>query len=316
MSQSSLAHLPLVTIVTPSYNQAGFIKETIESVLAQDYPRIEYIVIDGGSTDDTVAILERYADRLTWVSERDRGQAHAVNKGWKRATGDILGWLNSDDVYLPGAVSKAVRYLATHHEAGMVYGRALRIAANGSTIDEYPTDAADYRKLMNRCMICQPAAFLRSYVVRDVKYLDESLNYCIDYDLWIRISQKYTMGYIPHVLAKSRLHPDCKTLKERVATHREACETLYRHYGFVSPSWIGGYTREVFKARFVRPTAWRMPLICVGAFAVGIREFVRYNSRLPPSQFWPWAIGLYRGLKKAWRTRERGPIDSQKSREC
>jgi glycosyltransferase involved in cell wall biosynthesis len=248
-----------------------------------------------------VAILERYTDRLAWSSERDRGQAHAVNKGWKRAKGDILGWLNSDDVYLPGAVSKAVRYLVNDQEAGVVYGRAIRIAEDGSTIDEYPTEAADHRNLTNRCMICQPAAFLRSHVVRDVGYLDESLNYCIDYDLWIRISQKYMMAYIPEVLAKSRLHADCKTLKHRVATHREACDTLYRHYGFVSPSWIGGYAWELFRTRFERPTAWRVPLILFGALAVGSREFVRYNSRMPPSQFWPWVKGMYRALKKAWK---------------
>ena len=109
---------PTVSIVTPSFNQGRFIRETIESVLSQDYPAIEYMVIDGGSTDETVSILKSYGNRIFWISEPDSGQSDAINKGWKRATGEILTWLNSDDVYLPGAIAKAADYLQRHPNVG------------------------------------------------------------------------------------------------------------------------------------------------------------------------------------------------------
>ena len=116
---------PTVSIVTPSFNQGRFIRETIESVLSQDYPAIEYMVIDGGSTDETVSILKSYGNRIFWISEPDSGQSDAINKGWKRATGEILTWLNSDDVYLPGAIAKAADYLQRHPNVGVVYGDAF-----------------------------------------------------------------------------------------------------------------------------------------------------------------------------------------------
>ena len=122
----------LVSIVTPSYNQSRFIEDTIRSVLSQDYPQIEYMIVDGGSTDGSVEIIKRYEDQLAWwVSERDQGQTDAINKGFARATGDILAWLNSDDTYEPGAVSAAVKYLQEHPEVGMVYGDCNYIDENG-----------------------------------------------------------------------------------------------------------------------------------------------------------------------------------------
>ena len=123
--------LPLVTVVTPSYNQARFIRETIESVLKQDYPRIEYLVIDGGSTDESVSILREYSDHLRWVSEPDRGQAHAINKGWRQARGCILAYLNADDLYMPGAVAQAVAALVAHPEAAAVYGEGYHVDKEG-----------------------------------------------------------------------------------------------------------------------------------------------------------------------------------------
>ena len=127
MTEDWLPDVPLVSIVTPSFNQARFIRETIESVLAQDYPRIEYIVVDGGSTDGTIDILRGYDGRLIWSAERDRGQADAINKGFRRARGEILAWLNSDDTYLPGAVSAAVSHLVQHRDCAMVYGDGFLI---------------------------------------------------------------------------------------------------------------------------------------------------------------------------------------------
>ena len=131
---------PLVTVVTPSFNQGRFIRETIESVLSQDYPNLEYMVIDGGSTDDTLSILKSYQDRFAWVSEPDRGQAHAINKGWRCAKGEILAWLNSDDIYQPGAIRTAVEYFIHNQQVGMVYGEAYHVDESGQPIDRYPTE--------------------------------------------------------------------------------------------------------------------------------------------------------------------------------
>ena len=143
-----MTDLPLVSIVTPSYNQAAFLEETIRSVLEQDYPRVEYIIIDGGSTDGSAEIIQRYADRLAyWVSERDRGQTDAINKGFARATGSILAWLNSDDTYQPGALREAVDYLLAHPDVGMVYGDGNFIDEHGKVIGRFPSAQTDLQNV-------------------------------------------------------------------------------------------------------------------------------------------------------------------------
>ncbi|MCJ7530019.1 MAG: glycosyltransferase, partial [Anaerolineales bacterium] len=141
-------NLPLVSIVTPSYNQAQFLETTIRSVLDQVYPNLEYMVVDGGSTDGSREIIRKYADRLAWwVSEHDRGQTDAINKGFTRAHGDILAWLNSDDTYEPEAVAEAVTFLQTHPDVGMVYGDANFIDEQGQVIGRFPARQTDYRRL-------------------------------------------------------------------------------------------------------------------------------------------------------------------------
>ncbi len=163
---------PLVSIVTPSYNHGLYIEATIQSVLQQDYPNLEYIVIDGGSQDDTVEILKRYGDRLCWISEPDHGQADAINKGFRMARGEILAWLNSDDTYLPGAVRQAVEYFQKHPDTSMVYGEGQHVDAAGHIIEPYTTEPFDYQRLSERCFICQPTVFFRAHVFRDIGPLD------------------------------------------------------------------------------------------------------------------------------------------------
>jgi glycosyltransferase involved in cell wall biosynthesis len=154
---------PLVSIVTPSFNQADFLEATIESVLSQDYPRIEYIIVDGGSTDGCVDILSRYSDRIDyWISEPDAGQTDAINKGFDRAKGQIFAWLNSDDVYKPGAVSEAVAFLHENPDVGMVYGDADFIDDAGNWIGRFPSAKTDYRKLRRGYVhIPQQSTFFR-----------------------------------------------------------------------------------------------------------------------------------------------------------
>src|SRR5215469_4305509 len=152
---------PLVSIVTPCLNAARFIEETIQSVLAQDYPAIEYIVMDGGSNDGTLDILKRYQGRLRWLSAKDKGQADAVNRGFALTQGEIFAFLNADDTYLPGAVALAVEGFARKPEPAVVYGDAWYVDETGKRLGRYPVEPYDPYRLERRCIICQPAAFIR-----------------------------------------------------------------------------------------------------------------------------------------------------------
>ena len=241
VNNRDICQYPLVSIITPSFNQGQFIRETIESVLNQDYPNLEYIVMDGGSTDETVEILKSYDQRIKWVSEKDEGQADAVNKGITIAKGEIIGWLNSDDTYLPGAVKKAVETLLYHNELGMVYGEGYHVKMDGSIIDRYPTESFNYRRLAEICYICQPTAFFKKRVLQDVGMLDKSLHLCMDYELWMRIGKSYTVGYIPHYIATSRMYEDNKTLSRRREVYEEIIKTVKKYYGYAPISWIYGY---------------------------------------------------------------------------
>jgi len=194
---------PLVSVVTPSYNQARFLEETIQSVLAQGYENLEYIIIDGGSTDGSLEIIRRYSNQLTWwVSEPDRGQTDAINKGFARARGEILAWLNSDDQYLPNAVSQASAYLQSHPEAGMVYGDADLVDQDGEFIGRFPARQIDYRDLRRGSVhIPQQASFFRADLWRQVGPLDPSFYFAMDYDLWTTALPSQGLGQLspaPH----------------------------------------------------------------------------------------------------------------------
>lgn len=208
------AEKPTVTIVTPSFNQAPYLEATIRSVLDQDYPRIEYIVMDGGSTDGSVEIIKKYADRLAfWTSEPDEGQTDAINKGFARAKGEIIAWLNSDDVYRPGAIAEIVAFMQTHPDVGMVYGNADYIDGEGNIIGWFPAAETDYKRLRRGYVhIPQQAAFFRASVWRMVGPLDPSFYFAMDYDLWVRIASVSAIRYQPRTWAAFRLHGDAKSL--------------------------------------------------------------------------------------------------------
>jgi glycosyltransferase involved in cell wall biosynthesis len=254
--------LPLVSIITPTYNMAKYLTETIESVLNQDYPNIEYIVVDGASTDGSLDILERYQGRLRYFSEPDRGPSHAAWKGFRQARGEIFAWLNADDTFLPGAVRKGVEYLQAHPEIGVVYGEGWWIDESGARISRYPTLPFDAKVLERDCFICQPASFIRAAAYRRCE-LDPSVNRSFDYDLWIRMAKAgISFSGIPQYLANSRMHTGAKTIYERDSVFQASMDLLKRHYGYIPLPWIFGYTayRLDHRDQFFEPlrySAWK-----------------------------------------------------------
>jgi len=232
----------LVSVVTPVRNGERFISETIESVLSQGYPHLEYVVVDGGSTDQTLEILDRYRDRITLVRGPDGGQADALNRGFAMARGEILGWLNADDLYAPGAIEAAVGAFAGRPTVGVVYGQADHIDDEGRLLDAYPVEPFDPAILARRCFICQPAAFVRRSALAVAGGLDPQLHYALDYDLWIRLSRSSRFVKIDRLLAHSRMHASNKTLGFRREAYEETMDVLRRRFGYVPYEWVYGYT--------------------------------------------------------------------------
>ena len=232
---------PLVTVVTPSYNQGHFIRATIESVLSQDYPNLEYIIMDGGSTDETASVAKDYASRLTFISEKDRGQSHAINKGFHIAKGSILAWLNSDDLYLPGSTRTAVEALSRNPGAGAIYGEGYLIDRSGENSTRFPcTEAFNLWKLAHLSdYILQQTVYFRKDVLDEVGLLDEDLHYTMDWDLLIRIGMKYPLEHVPEFMGCLREYPEAKSFAGGKRRIRELGNMLQRHTGMrISPGYV------------------------------------------------------------------------------
>jgi glycosyltransferase involved in cell wall biosynthesis len=232
---------PLVTIVTPSLNQGHFLRATIESVLCQDYPHVEYIIMDGGSTDSTAAVAAEYGSRLTFISEKDNGQSDAINKGFRRARGEIVAWLNSDDILLEGAISTAVQALSNHPHAGAVYGEGYLIDREGNITGRFPyTQPFDLWRLTYLSdYILQQSVFFRRSVFDTIGYLREDLHYTMDWDVLIRIGKKFPVVLVPEFLGCLREYPEAKSFSGGLRRAREIRRILCEHTGLrFPPGWI------------------------------------------------------------------------------
>lgn len=229
---------PRVSIVTPSYNQGQFIEETIRSVLLQGYPNLEYIIMDGGSTDESVEIIRKYEPWLAkWVSEKDRGQADAINKGFARATGEIFAWLNSDDVYEPRALQTGTKYLAWFSDCEMVYGTGWFIDASGNKTRPCTwVGPFDRQLLVTKDFILQPASFWRRGVWERTGGLDLTYHWGLDWEWKIRATAGMTPHYLPIGLARWRLTPEVKSLSPDWARRAELAGISRRYGGRRQPT--------------------------------------------------------------------------------
>ncbi len=272
--QGAIGERPLVSIVTPSFNQAEYLEETIRSVLTQDYPRIEYVVIDGGSTDGALEIIQRYDDRLDhWVSESDLGQTDAINKGFALVTGSIYAWLNSDDTYNPGAVSEAVAFLQEHPEVGMVYGNAYYIDEQGQRIGRYPAKATDYQGLRRGInTVCQQSMFFRAELWKQVGPLDPSFYYAMDYDLWVRLARIAPIAFRDRYWANFRLHGDSKSM---TAARRAWPEIMRVHFREGGSRFSRIYLKYLLRRLLEPLMPWRMRW---RLFRYGMEQKVRWRD--------------------------------------
>ena len=206
--------LPTISVVTPTLNQRAYIEATIDSVLAQDYPGLEYLIIDGGSTDGTLEVLASYGKHLSWISEADTGQAAAINKGWQRSNGEIVAWLNSDDLYLPGAIQQVGTFFSTHPEVDVLYGDCEMIDESGRFLRNYLTKPFDLLEFVRKTenYLPQPATFIRRHVLQNCGLLDEGLVYTMDFDYWLRVGLKHSFAYLNLPFAQLRVHATAKSI--------------------------------------------------------------------------------------------------------
>ena len=221
---------PRVSVVTPSYNQGSFLEETMLSVLNQKYPNLEYMVMDGGSADASVEIIKKYATRLSyWQTRKDRGPADAINQGWKRASGKILCYLNSDDVLVENAIQIVVDAFQNHPDADVIYGDTTFVDEKGVFIKNAPSEIFDLKNIFTtwKDPIYQPSAFLRKELIDRNGYLDESFQFCFDFEYWIRIAETTRFLRLPLNLSFARSHVSCKSVAQQDVQARELMR-IYR----------------------------------------------------------------------------------------
>lgn len=222
---------PRISIITTSYNQGQFLEETIRSVLLQDYPAIEYIIIDGGSTDNSQEIINKYKKKLAWfISETDSGQADAINKGLKKATGEFVAWLNSDDIYTNNAISSAVDKLRSHPDCGMVFSNVLSIDSESSIFNTMLYGNWGIHELMQFNIIGQPGVFMRKKAIEDVGFLNPKFHFLMDHHLWLKIALKYPIKHVDEFWAAARFHPAAKNIAHTAGFGKEAFQ-IYEWMG-------------------------------------------------------------------------------------
>lgn len=285
----------LLSIITPSYNQGQFIERTIQSVIRQNYSNIEYIIFDNCSTDNTKKILNKYKESINFFIQNDNGQSHAINKGFKLAKGEIIGWLNSDDIYYDNIFAEVINFFKNNPTVDVIYGDGNHIDENDKKINSYDTEDWDAERLKDVCFICQPSVFFRSNILKNVGYLDENLQFCMDYDFWIKISKfKLNVQRINLLIAGSRLYDSNKTLGSRVKVHYEINYMLRKNYGFTPDKWLFNYAHVKTESLNIYRNKKYLYLFLIVIFT--FYASIRWNKKISKS-FYNKALKLYGIIK-------------------
>lgn len=281
---------PLVSVLTPSYNQAAWLKDALHTVACQTYRHIEHVVMDGGSTDGSVGLLEAAGDSITWRSEPDDGQADAVNKAFSASRGEIIGWVNSDDAYYDcRVIEDVVAFLESHPDVDVVYGHTAQITADGHIAEILWKPPFDHERLKVFNFIGQPAAFIRRRALSE-PMLDASFHFAMDYELWLRLAEAHRFARIDRVTAADRQQRDRKT-DTILETFHSDVERLQERYGQRYPDdWQRHLSRFLVMRRFAGlPFALRVPRdLAFSAPADAARGLVA-RQVLFPRRFWPEA---------------------------
>ncbi len=276
-----------ISLVTPCLNRAGFLPPPIDSVLQQGYPALEYWVVDGGSTDGTQDLLRSYGERIRWISEPDSGQSEAINKGWRLSQGEIVGWLNSDDLLYPGALETISAFFAGHPEVDFAYGDCDLIDKSGQIIQAYPVKPYDYRRLLVANYIPQPAAFMRRSLLEKEGWIDETLDFVMDYDYWLRSGVHHAGAYLPSRLAALRLHKSAKSVAQLGKFAAESVRTFQKLFARSDlPQDLRALEKAVMGNVFYRAadsSFWSNRLAAGRTYAL---ESLRCQLRLRSLWFW------------------------------
>lgn len=242
-----------ISIVMPTLNQASFIDSSLESIFSQQYPHLEVLVIDGQSTDGTLDILlewqNKFPNQLKWISAKDSGPAEAINRGLRAASGEIIGWLNSDDLYCANTLSTVAQYFKRNKKKNAVYGQGSHIDEHGSILEDYPTlpPKTDIHRFQDGSFICQPTMFIRKSILQQVGLLDSTLKLAFDFDWWLSFFKIIPgeIGFIDESLALSRLHKNCLTKKHRKTVAFEGMKVISKHLGEAPITWVMTYIDEL-----------------------------------------------------------------------
>jgi len=271
----------MFTIVTPSLNQAKYLGRAVDSILEQGLSDLDYLVIDGASNDATLSLLHQYKGRVSWISEPDSGPAEAINKGFMRTSGQILAWLNSDDIYYPGAFEKVLSVFAANQDIDVVYGDAAYIDENDTPLAMYQTEPWNWARMRQTCIISQPAAFFRREVFEKYGPLNTNVR-VLDYDFWLRLGlHGASFHYLPGVLAGMRRHPKAFSVAQRLELHRQTNDVTRTLLGRTPDTWLTGWACAFIENRGFIPGTLSHAVL--GKVLLPLYAAVRWNGTISKS---------------------------------
>ena len=290
-----------ISVITPSFNQSKYLGSAIESILQQGGACYDYTIFDGGSTDSSLEIMRQYEERIQWVSEADSGPAEAINKGFARSSGDILYWLNADDIVFPETFSKIIDVFERNDDIGVVYGDAKYIDGSGNIIGTYPTEAWSWQRMQQTCIISQPAAFFR----RDVfeKYGPLNMNIRImDYDFWLRLGlNDVNFLHLPEVFAGMRCHNQAFSVSQRLELHRQSNDVTHQLLGYTPSMWLTGWACAYVEKIGIQPGT--LLHVFFGKILFTIIASIRWNGTIRSDLL----KDLIKNIAKAFRKRTLTP---------